>query len=170
MGLVIAYASGCWDLFHVGHLRYLERAKRLCDILVVSINTDEMIMEYKGEPPIIPYKQRWEIIESLRCVDIVIPHTSLEDTTGFDEYGISMKIIGPEFGQHAGQRRVLSEHHKEGIRIVTLSRTPNISTTGIKEAIREGKSVMDNYNDSSPNSSRLWRREVGTPDLCDSSG
>lgn len=157
MGKIVAYAAGCWDLFHIGHLRYLKKAKALCDVLVVSVNTDEMIVTYKGEPPVIPYKQRREIVQSLRCVDIVIPHISLEDTTGFDEYGINTKVIGPEFGQHSGQRRVLSKHRKAGIEIVMVSRTPNISTTIIKEAIREGKNVTEYLVSADLGSGRLPR-------------
>jgi len=155
VGQVVAYASGCWDLFHFGHLRYLQRAKDLCDILVVGINTDEMIVSYKGMPPVVPYEQRWFIVESLDCVDIVVPHLSLEDTTGFAEHGVSIRIVGPEFGVVEGQRRMIQQHKEQGIRLITLSRTPNITTTIIKEAIRENKTVADYLISANLGSGRL---------------
>lgn len=163
----VGYISGTWDLLHIGHIRVLGRAKALCDVLVVGVTPDETSHKDRSS---IPYKQRWEIIKSLRCVDAIVPHTSFEDTACFDKYGINMRIIGPEFGRYAGQRRALSKHREAGIKIVVLSRTPNISTTLIKEAICESKSVIDNCNDSSSDSRELWREETGTPSLRHNSG
>lgn len=65
-------------MFHVGHLRLLKRARRACDYLVVGISTDELIEEVKGKRPVIPFEQRWEIIEALGIADEIIPQTTLE--------------------------------------------------------------------------------------------
>jgi len=71
-GKIIVLANGCFDLFHVGHVRYLIGAKELGDILVVGINSDEQVRRLKGKGrPLIPEHERAEIVASLRCVDYV---------------------------------------------------------------------------------------------------
>ncbi len=72
-GLTVALANGVFDLFHVGHLRYLEAAKQLADRLVVAVNSDSSTRAYKGpERPIVPEAERLEILRALRCVDLAV--------------------------------------------------------------------------------------------------
>jgi rfaE bifunctional protein nucleotidyltransferase chain/domain len=72
-GKTVALANGVFDLFHVGHLRYLEGAKELGDVLVVGINTDRSTRAYKGEErPLVPEEERAEIVCGLQCVDWVV--------------------------------------------------------------------------------------------------
>ena len=76
-GKTIVFGNGCFDLLHVGHVRYLEAAKELGDVLVIAVNTDESIALNVGrEPPINPYSERAEVIAALSCVDYVIPLAS----------------------------------------------------------------------------------------------
>ena len=63
----IGYTTGTFDLFHVGHLNILEKAKENCEYLVVGVSTDELVKEYKGEFPIIPFEDRLRIVKSLKC-------------------------------------------------------------------------------------------------------
>ena len=71
-GARIVFANGCFDLLHVGHVRYLEAAKALGDILVVGVNSDEQARKLKGEGrPLLPQNQRAEIVASLEAVDFV---------------------------------------------------------------------------------------------------
>lgn len=71
-GAKIALANGCFDLFHVGHIRYLAGAKELADILVVGINSDEQVRKLKGENrPFMPENERAEIVSALKFVDYV---------------------------------------------------------------------------------------------------
>jgi rfaE bifunctional protein nucleotidyltransferase chain/domain len=72
-GQTIALANGVFDLLHVGHLRYLEGAKRLADRLVVALNSDASTRAYKGPGrPVIPEGERAELVAALRCVDAVL--------------------------------------------------------------------------------------------------
>jgi D-glycero-beta-D-manno-heptose 1-phosphate adenylyltransferase len=78
----IVLANGCFDLFHVGHIRYLTGAKALGDVLVVGINADEQVRKLKGENrPFMPETERAEIISALRCVDYVtiFPEPTVEE-------------------------------------------------------------------------------------------
>src|SRR3954464_10455541 len=71
-GARVVFANGCFDLLHVGHVRYLEAARSLGDILVVGINSDEQVRRLKGEGrPYVPERERAEVIASLRAVDYV---------------------------------------------------------------------------------------------------
>ena len=71
-GARVVFANGCFDLLHVGHVRYLEAAKGLGDLLVVGVNSDEQVRALKGEGrPFVPARERAEVIASLRAVDYV---------------------------------------------------------------------------------------------------
>ena len=72
-GRTIAFANGCFDILHVGHIRYLESAAREGDVLVVALNDDASVRELKGEGrPILPASDRAELVAALRCVDYVV--------------------------------------------------------------------------------------------------
>ena len=90
-GAKIVLANGCFDLFHVGHIRYLAGAKELGDILVVGINSDQQVKKLKGEKrPFMPENERAEIVSALRFVDYV---------TIFDEPTVTelIRAIRPDF-------------------------------------------------------------------------
>jgi rfaE bifunctional protein nucleotidyltransferase chain/domain len=90
-GSTIVLANGCFDLFHVGHVRYLAGAKALGDVLVVAVNSDEQARRLKGEGrPLMPENERAEMVASLRCVDLV---------TIFDEPTVEdlVRAIHPDF-------------------------------------------------------------------------
>ncbi|MCC7012676.1 MAG: adenylyltransferase/cytidyltransferase family protein [Planctomycetes bacterium] len=71
-GLRVVLANGCFDLLHVGHVRYLEDAAMQGDLLVVALNTDESVRALKGAGrPLIPLAERAELVHALRCVDYV---------------------------------------------------------------------------------------------------
>ncbi len=75
-GKKIVLANGCFDLFHVGHIRYLQGAKELGDLLIVGINSDEQVRKLKGlNRPFMPENERAEIIDALACVDYVTVFT-----------------------------------------------------------------------------------------------
>ena len=78
----IVLANGCFDLIHAGHIRYLQGAKALGDILIVGINSDEQVSRLKGNGrPFMPENERAEIISALRCVDFVtvFPESTVEE-------------------------------------------------------------------------------------------
>lgn len=73
-GRTVAFANGVFDLLHVGHLRYLEGARELADVLVVAVNSDASTRANKGPGrPIVPEAERMELLSALRCVDAIVP-------------------------------------------------------------------------------------------------
>ncbi|MBI4619780.1 MAG: D-glycero-beta-D-manno-heptose 1-phosphate adenylyltransferase [Desulfobacterales bacterium] len=72
-GKRVVFTNGCFDLIHVGHTRYLEEAKKLGDILIVAVNSDQSVRTIKGNKrPIIPEEERAEVLSALQCVDFVV--------------------------------------------------------------------------------------------------
>ena len=140
----IVYISGCWDLFHVGHLRVLKAAEALGDFLIVGVCTDDFALSYKRRP-VIPYEQRAEIVSALGFVDMVLARDSVDDIECAKKWKVNVRAIGPQYGsQMAGQQEFLEWARNNGVDVVTIPRTPDISTTIIREVIREGKTVSDN--------------------------
>jgi glycerol-3-phosphate cytidylyltransferase len=91
------YTSGCFDLFHYGHLNILQRSKELCDYLIVGVSTDELILETKGTKPVIPYEERAKIISSIKYVDEVIPQKDKDKQKVVDEYNIDAISVGDDW-------------------------------------------------------------------------
>jgi len=132
--MIIVYISGVWDLFHIGHLNAIKCARRLGDMLVVGVVTDEFAQSYKGEPPTIPFEQRRAIVEALRYVNATVPVTSFDVPPM--EYHVTIRAHGPEYGKHEGQKILLKKLIDMGIEAVYVPRTEGISSTLIKERIK----------------------------------
>lgn len=146
----IVYTAGVWDLFHVGHLNRLLRAKELGDFLIVGVNTDDYVKRYKGRDTIIPFAQRLVVVGAIRCVDMASPHYDFEDMSCFDKFDITIRVIGAQYGQYEGERNHLEELKKRCIRVVRLSETPGISSSWIRErcyAMLRTKSKQESCSD-----------------------
>lgn len=133
MATVITY--GTYDLFHVGHLRLLERAKRLAGEggrLIVGVSTDRFNWVEKHKKSAIPYEQRAEIVAALRCVDLVIPEDDWDMKRDVLQYKADIFTMGSDWEGKF-------DHLKEVCKVIYLPRTEGISSTDLKTDIREGK-------------------------------
>ena len=125
MKRVITY--GTFDLLHYGHINLLRRAKELGDCLIVAVSTDEFNLNQKNKVCYFTYEQRKMMVESIRYVDQVIPETCWEQKrTDVHDHDIDVFVIGDDW---KGQFDFLKD---EGVEVVYLSRTPEISSTQIK--------------------------------------
>ena len=124
MKRVITY--GTFDLLHYGHINLLKRAKELGDYLIVVVSTDEFNWKEKHKKCYFTYEERKKLVESIRYVDLVIPETSWEQkNTDVLEYHIDTFVMGDDW---KGKFDFL----KDKCDVVYLPRTPEISTTKIK--------------------------------------
>ena len=131
---VRVFTSGTFDLFHVGHLNILEKSANLGDELIVGVSTDELIEEYKGMKPIIPFEQRFRIIEAIGCVTKVVKQVKLTEIAQLQQEEIDVVTIGDDWKDKylAGLEWMESQPGKS---VVYFPYTPGISTTGIKKKI-----------------------------------
>lgn len=130
MKRVITY--GTFDLLHYGHINLLRRAKNLGDYLIVALSTDEFNWNQKQKKSHFSYEQRKALLEAIRYVDLVIPEENWDQKrTDVHEYHIDTFVIGDDW---KGKFDFLKE---EGCEVVYLERTPEISTTQIKNALKE---------------------------------
>lgn len=123
---VITY--GTFDLLHYGHINLLRRAKELGDYLVVCLSTDEFNWNEKQKRCYFDYEKRKKLLEAIRYVDLVIPENSWEQkASDIHEYHIDTFVMGDDW---KGRFDFLQD---EGVEVVYLPRTPEISTTRIKQ-------------------------------------
>lgn len=128
---VITY--GTFDLLHYGHINLLRRAKALGDYLIVALSTDEFNLNMKNKKSYFTYAERKLLLESIRYVDLVIPEENWEQKiTDIAKYEVNVFVMGDDW---CGKFDFLKTVGK-GCEVVYLPRTPEISTTQIKNNLR----------------------------------
>lgn len=138
----IGYTTGVFDLFHVGHLNILKRAKEQCEYLIVGVSTDELVQEYKKKLPVIPYLDRMSIVEGIRYVDEVIPQTNRDKFSAWEQLKFNVMFVGDDWkGDH-----LFSEMEKKfngvDVEIVYFPYTKGISSTGLKQKVKLKEKVI----------------------------
>lgn len=129
---VITY--GTFDMFHIGHLKLLQRLAELGDELIVAVSTDEF-NEIKDKTVLIPYAQRAEIVKNIKCVDKVIAEESWDQkTSDIKKYDISLFAMGDDW---EGKFDFLQEYCE----VKYLNRTKDISTTQLKKSLTSFLSI-----------------------------
>lgn len=121
---------GTFDLFHIGHLNILQRAKKLGDYLIVGVSSDKMNFNKKNFYPVFPIEDRLQIIEALSCVDEVFIEESLEKKQEYIlSYGANCLVMGNDWSGKFDTLKNICD-------IVYLPRTKDISTTDLKQRIK----------------------------------
>lgn len=121
---------GTFDVFHIGHLRILERARALGDYLIVGISTDALNINKKGRAPVFPEDERLQLVKALRCVDEAFLEESLELKRDYiRQYRADVLVMGDDWAGRFDEFRDVCE-------VVYLPRTPSISTTAVIERVR----------------------------------
>lgn len=131
----IVYAPGVWDLLHVGHVHFLRMAKSLGDKLVVGVPEDTVVYEDKGECPIIPCRDRIEMLSAIKHVDLAIPYFYLEFLIHLNMVNPDILVIGEHWGKEKRHTDAENFMHQKGGRIVRLPYYRGESTTLIKQRI-----------------------------------
>ena len=90
----IGYVPGTFDMFHVGHLNILRRARERCDYLIVGVGTDELVESRKGRRPIVPFLERMEIVGNVRYVDDVVPQVNMNKVEAWNNLKFDVVFVG----------------------------------------------------------------------------
>lgn len=128
----VVYTSGTFDMLHFNHLKMIEYARALGDILIVGVNTDEHVASYKSQP-IIPFEERIALMKAIKGPDIVIPQKSLDHTDKVDKLHFDIFVVGDDW---AGKYDYLK---KQGVDVVYFPYGDGISSTNLK------KKIYNNY-------------------------
>jgi len=136
---IIGYTAGVFDLFHIGHLNILKRAKENCDFLIVAVSTDELVQEYKHKTPVICYEERAEIVKSIKYVDMVVPQENRNKLQALEKYKFDKMFVGDDW---KGSELFLSLEPKFkelGAEIVYFPYTEGTSSTFLRETLAKIK-------------------------------
>ena len=131
----VGYTTGVFDMFHIGHLNILRRAKEKCDYLIVGVSTDELVMEYKNKTPIIPFEERAEIVQSIDCVDRVIAQENRDKYEAWRELKFDVMFVGDDWKGKPLFMKLEEEFKKVGVDVVYFPYTKDTSSTILREKL-----------------------------------
>lgn len=131
----IGYTTGVYDMFHIGHLNILRRAKEQCDYLIVGVSTDENVQMYKHKTPVIPYEQRKAIVEAIRYVDQVVPQENMDKFAAWEMYHFDAIFHGDDWKGSSMYDEIEKKLKSVGCDMVFLPHTDGISSTEIVHKI-----------------------------------
>ncbi len=132
---IVGYTTGVFDMFHVGHLNILRRAKEQCDYLIVGVSTDELCSNYKHKKPIVPYEERKAIVEAIKYVDEVVPQETMDKMAFLQKRHFDVMFHGSEWKGTELYNRYEMEFAQYGARIEYLPHTDGISSSMLRDKI-----------------------------------
>lgn len=133
---IIGYTTGVFDMFHIGHLNIIRRAKEKCDYLIVGVSTDECVESYKHKTPIIPFEQRAAIVEAIKYVDEVVPQETMDKLAFLRKHHFDVMFHGSEWKGTELYNRYEEEFSRYGARIEYLPHTDGISSTMLRDKVQ----------------------------------
>ena len=131
----IGYTTGVYDMFHIGHLNILKRAKEQCETLIVGVTTDELCFTRKKKYPIIKELERMAIVGAIRYVDKVVPQTDMDKVRAVKELGADAVFVGSDWKGTDAWNEYEKEFAKVGCTVVYLDHTDGISSTILREKL-----------------------------------
>lgn len=134
----IGYTTGVFDMFHIGHLNILKKAKEKCDYLIVGVSTDEVVQTYKNKTPIIPFEERIAIVEAIKYVDEVVPQTTMDKMIAWEQLHFDALFHGSDWKNSAMYNELEEQFKKVGVDVVFLPHTEGVSSTMLSEKLQEG--------------------------------
>ena len=134
---IIGYTTGVYDMFHIGHLNILEKAKSMCDYLIVGVSTDELVQKEKNKTPVIPYVERAEIVGSIRYVDQVVPQENKNKKEAWEKLHFDKMFVGSDWQGTQQWKKFEEEFAPLGVEIVYLPHTDGISSTQLTDFIKK---------------------------------
>lgn len=138
----IGYTTGVYDMFHIGHLNILKRAKEQCDYLIVGVTTDALCYERKKKYPIICEKDRMEIVSSIKYVDQVVPQQDMNKIKPVKELCADVVFVGSDWKGTPSWIEYEKEFAKVGCTVVYLDHTDGISSTILRDRLNNNEKPL----------------------------
>jgi choline-phosphate cytidylyltransferase/glycerol-3-phosphate cytidylyltransferase len=133
----VVYTSGTFDMLHFNHLKMIEYARALGDILIVGVNTDELVASYKSQP-IIPFEERIALMKAIKGPDIVIPQKSLDHTDKVKKLNFDIFVVGDDW---TGKYDYLKE---QGVTVLYFPYGDGVSSSKLKDKIYKNYNKLQN--------------------------
>ena len=137
----VGYTQGVYDMFHIGHLNLLHQASELCDSLIVGVNTDRLVNEYKHKQPVVNEHDRAAIISELRCVDSVVLCNTLDKTDAWQRLHFDAVFIGSDWKGNERWKQTENDLKPLGAEVVYLRHTEGVSSSLLRE--KEDEKIED---------------------------
>lgn len=134
-GTRTGYVPGGWDMFHIGHLRILERARAQCDRLVVGVVTDEALVAAKGREPMVPFASRAAVVAAVGLVDEVVADASSNKLLAWERVGFDVLFKGDDWRGTAKGDRLETEMAQVGVELRYFPYTPHTSSTALRSVL-----------------------------------
>jgi len=128
----VGYVPGAWDMFHIGHLNILLRARERCDRLIVGVVTDEALFTAKAKYPVVPFDERLEVVASLDIVDAVVPDFSSNKLEVWERVGFDVLFKGDDWRGTAKGDRLEADMGSVGVRVDYFPYTAHTSSTRLR--------------------------------------
>ena len=135
--MIIGYTTGVFDMFHIGHLNILRRAKEQCDYLIVGVSTDELVIHDKKHAPIIPFEERCAIVEAIKYVDKVVSQPDKNKLGAWEKYKFNKMFVGSDWKGTDAWNNFEKQFEPLVVEIVYLSHTDGISSTMLREKLNK---------------------------------
>jgi glycerol-3-phosphate cytidylyltransferase len=132
---VTGYVPGAWDMFHIGHLNILLRARARCDYLIVGVVTDETLLAAKGRLPIIPLDERMDLVRSMSIVDRVVVDTSSNKIEAWKANGFDVLFKGDDWRGTTKGARLEEQMASVGVDVHYFPYTTQTSSTKLRSLI-----------------------------------
>lgn len=134
----VGYSSGVFDMFHVGHLNLLRRARNHCSHLVVGVGSDEYVENLKGRPPVVPCDERIDIISALGIVDEVIIDRSEDKVAAWQQRPFDVIFKGNDWQGTPKGYRLENSMAEIGVTVVYFPYTQHTSSSMLRAFLTEG--------------------------------
>ena len=133
--MIVGYTTGVFDLFHIGHLNILRRAKEKCDKLIVGVTTDELLQVYKNKRPIIPFEERISIVKAIKYVDKAVPQEDMDKISHWEKLKFNVVFVGDDWQNTDKWNKIESDFNDIGVDVVYFPYTKGTSSTLINDIL-----------------------------------
>ncbi len=139
----IGYTTGVYDMFHIGHLNILKRAKEQCEYLIVGVTTDKLCTQRKHKTPIVCEAERVTIVEAIRYVDRVVLQEDMDKLSAVRQYGADAVFVGSDWKGTAAWSSYEKQFAELGCSVVYLDHTDGISSTILRDKLNAAHPVQE---------------------------
>lgn len=132
----IGYTQGTYDMFHIGHLNLIKHAKEQCNFLIVGVNSDELVKEYKQKTPVINENERAEIVANIKDVDRCVIANTLDKMVAYELFHFDAIFIGDDWKGNPRWIQTERDLKRLGVDLVFLPHTDGTSSSLLREKLQ----------------------------------